>query len=372
MKKVTWSGLLLIIFLCLIAAWYVFFRQTPPANTTHEQSTPVTAVAAKLSDVPVFIDALGTVTATRTVTIVPQIDGILDQVYFKEGQPVKQGQLIAHIDSRQLEAQRLAAQGTLVHDQALLLNDQQNLRRYQQSIKSGAITQQMLDTQVATVKEDEGTVQTDSGTVKNLDVELSYTAITSPVEGVIGLRLVDPGNYITTTSTTGIAVITQLDPATVLYAVPEDYRDQISAAITHGTVPVFAYNRDDQRLLSQGQLIAVDNQVDTSTGTIKVKAEFPNSGNVLFPNQFVNVHMQVNTLKHVPVIPTAAIQHGSKGDFIFVVGGANKVELRNVKVGPTSGQNSAILNNGVQPGERIVTDGADKLDNGSLIRIVSP
>lgn len=372
MRKVTFVGLMLVILVCLLTIWFLFLRDAKSAKVPHDQGTPVTAVAVKLSDVAVFIDALGTVTPTRTVTVVPQIDGILDEVYFKEGQQVKQGQLIAHIDSRQIEAQLIAAKGAWVRDQALLGNDQQNLRRYQLSVKSGAITQQMLDTQAATVKEDEGTVQTDTGTVKNLEVQLSYCSITSPVDGVIGLRLVDPGNYITTNSTTGIAVITQLDPATVLYAVPEDYRDQINQAIARGTVPVLAYNRDGQQQLSQGSLIAVDNQVDTSTGTIKVKAEFANSSNTLFPQQFVNVRMQVDTLKQVPIVPTAAIQHGSKGEFIFVVGSDKKVELRNIKPGPVSGLNTAILNNGVKQGERVVTDGADKLDNGSHVRIVSP
>jgi len=207
--------------------------------------------------------------------------------------------------------------------------------------------------------------------VKNLQVQVSYCTITSPVDGVVGLRLVDPGNYVTTASTTGVAVITQLQPATVVYAVPEDYLGQIRQAMSRGAVAVLAYDRDKKTLLARGSLLAVDNQVDTSTGTIKVKAEFPQSGDALFPNQFVNARMQADTLNQIPVIPTAAIQHGTNGDFVFVVGTGGKVALRNVKAGPVSGDNTAILDGGVKAGERVVTDGADKLDNGSVVRVVA-
>jgi multidrug efflux system membrane fusion protein len=328
-------------------------------------------VAARLADVPVYIDSLGTVTPTRTVTVITQVNGILDSVDFKEGQFVHRGQVIARIDSRALEAQLVQAQGTLTHDKAALANAQLDLQRYRQLIKVGSITQQTLDTQVATVNEDQGTVVSDTGNVKNLQVQVSYCTITSPVDGVVGLRLVDPGNYVTTASTTGVAVITQLQPATVVYAVPEDYLGQIRQAMSRGAVAVLAYDRDKKTLLARGSLLAVDNQVDTSTGTIKVKAEFPQSGDALFPNQFVNARMQADTLNQIPVIPTAAIQHGTNGDFVFVVGTGGKVALRNVKAGPVSGDNTAILDGGVKAGERVVTDGADKLDNGSMVRVVA-
>jgi multidrug efflux system membrane fusion protein len=370
-KQIGWAALVVVVLLVAVAAW--FYRGRHPASTpaAAPRGIPVSAVAVKLADVPVYIDALGTVTAIRTVTLITQVNGILDSVNFQEGQHVKKGQVIAHIDSRQLEAQLQQAQGTLVHDQATLANDRLNLQRYQTLIKAGSITQQTLDTQVATVKQDEGTVTADTGNVKNLQVQVDYCTITSPVDGVIGLRLVDPGNYVTTTSTTGMAVITQLDPATVIFAVPEDYLGQIHAAMARGPVKVFAWDRDKRKLLATGTLLALDNQVDTTTGTVKVRAQFEHAGDALFPNQFVNARMQADTLDQVPVIPTSAIQHGTNGDFVFVVGAGNKAALRNVKTGPVSGDDTAILDSGVKPGERVVTDGADKLDNGTAVRVVA-
>ncbi|WCM21688.1 efflux RND transporter periplasmic adaptor subunit [Paraburkholderia bryophila] len=366
-----WPALVVLVLLIVLAVWLLFFRHPARKAPAVPPGTPVSAVAAKLADVPVYIDSLGTVTPTRTVTVITQVNGILDSVDFKEGQLVHRGQVIARIDSRALEAQLVQAQGTLTHDKAALANAQLDLQRYRQLIKVGSITQQTLDTQLATVNEDQGTVVSDTGNVKNLQVQVSYCTITSPVDGVVGLRLVDPGNYITTTSTTGVAVITQLQPATIVYAVPEDYLGQIHRAMSRGAVAVLAYDRDKKTLLSHGTLLAVDNQVDTATGTVKVKAEFPQSGDALFPNQFVNARMQADTLKQIPVIPTAAIQHGTNGDFVFVVGAGNKVALLNVKAGPVSGDNTAILDGGVKAGEQVVTDGADKLDNGSAVRVVA-
>ncbi|WP_206956568.1 efflux RND transporter periplasmic adaptor subunit [Trinickia acidisoli] len=359
--------------LACVAVWATatHFAHGADKPTAAPRGTPVTAVAVKLADVPVYIDALGTVTPVRTVTLITQVNGILDSVDFKEGQSVHKGQVIAHIDSRQLEAELQQAQGTLEHDKATLTNDRLNLKRYQQLIKVGSITQQTLDTQTATVAQDEGTVQADAGNVKNLQVQVGYCTITSPVDGVIGLRLVDPGNYVSTTSTTGMAVITQLEPATVIYAVPEDYLGRIHTAMGRGPVKVLAYDRDKRTLLATGTLLALDNQVDTTTGTVKVRAVFPHVGDALFPNQFVNARMQADLLSQVPVIPTAAIQHGTNGDFVFVVGPGNKAQLRNIKEGPVTGNDTAVLGNGVKAGEQVVTDGADKLDNGSLVRVVS-
>ncbi|MGF6612647.1 multidrug efflux system membrane fusion protein [Paraburkholderia sp. WSM4175] len=332
---------------------------------------PVSAVAASVTDVPVYIDSLGTVTPTRTVTVITQVNGILRSVDFNEGQTVRKGQVIARIDSRALDAQLLQAQGTLRHDQAVLANAKLDLQRYQQLIKAGSITQQTLDTQVAAVQEDEGTVLADTGNVNNLQVQVGYCTITSPVDGVVGLRQVDPGNYVSSTSTNGIAVITQLQPATVMYSVPEDYLGQIRRAMSQGEVQVLAYDRDGKSLLAKGSLLAVDNLVNTSAGTINVKAVFPDSGNALFPNEFVNVRMQVDTLHRIPVVPTTAIQHGANGDFVFVIGGAGAVALRNVKTGPVKGDDTAILDGGVKAGERVATDGADRLDTGSIVKVVA-
>jgi multidrug efflux system membrane fusion protein len=368
-KSRLWAGCVVLLLVVAVIVFLHFHDAKKPVAPP--PATPVTAVAAKLANVPVYIDALGTVTPTRTITVVTQVNGILNTVNFKEGQRVKAGQVIATIDSRALEAQLLQAQGTLAHDQAALANARVDLGRFQQLIKIGSITQQTLDTQVATVQEDEGTVKSDAGNVKNLQVQVSYCTITSPVDGVVGLRLVDPGNYVTTAATTGVAVITQLSPATVVYAVPEDYLGQIHQAMARGAVPVAAFDRDKKSLLSTGTLLALDNQVDTATGTVKVKATFPTGADTLFPNQFVNARMQADTLNQVPVVPTAAIQHGSNGDFVFVVGANNKVTLRNVKSGPSYQDDTTILDNGVKPGEQVVTDGADKLDTGSLVKVVA-
>jgi membrane fusion protein, multidrug efflux system len=362
------GSIVLLIVVAGIAFFHFHNAQKPHAPPP---ATPVTAVAAKLANVPVYIEALGTITPTRTVTVMTQVNGILNTVAFKEGQRVKAGQVIATIDSRALQAQLLEAQGMLAHDQAALANARTDLVRYQQLIKAGSITQQTLDTQIALVHEDEGTVQADAGSVKNLQVQVSYCTITSPVDGVIGLRLVDPGNYVTTAATTGIAVITQLQPATVVYAVPEDYLGQIHRAMARGAVTVYAYDRDEKKLLATGSLLALDNQVDTATGTVKVKASFPTGADTLFPNQFVNARMQANTLSQVAVVPTAAIQHGTNGDFVFVVGAGNKVTLRNVKSGPAYQDDTAILDDGIKVGEQVVTDGADKLDNGSRVKVVA-
>jgi multidrug efflux system membrane fusion protein len=361
--------MLLIVVVAILLVVHFFFgaKKAKPAA----MATPVTAVAVKLADVPVFIDALGTVTPTRSVTVATQVDGILSAVDFTEGQHVGKGQVIAHIDDRALKAQLAQARGVLAHDQAVAANAKLDLARFRETIKAGSITQQTLDTQVATVQEAEGTVAADAGAVRNLEVQVGYCTIASPVDGVVGLRLVDPGNYVTTASTTGIAVITQMDPATVVFAVPEDDLGPINQALTRGAVTVYAYDRDKKTLLATGSVLALDNQVDTTTGTVKIKAQMPQAGNALFPNQFVNARLQVDTLRQVPVVPTAAIQHGTNGDFVFVVGAGNKVTLRNISSGPASGDDTALLKQGAKPGERVVTDGADKLDNGSPVKVVT-
>ncbi|MFJ2362769.1 efflux RND transporter periplasmic adaptor subunit [Pseudomonas sp. NPDC087697] len=359
------------VLLVLLAAALWFYRESgqhkgKPALLAE----PVAVAAVTLQDMPVYIDALGTVTPTRSVTIVTQVNGILASVEFTEGQQVRKGQVIARIDDRELKAQLAEARGTLAHDQALLSNSQRDLARFRELIKVGSTSQQTLDTQASLVQQQQGTVAADQGSVQNLEVQLSYCTVTSPVDGVVGLRQVDPGNYVTTANATGIAVITQMHPATVVFAVPEDDLGAIHQAMAKGPVTVLAYDRNKHSLLGTGNLLALDNQVDTSTGTIKVKAQFDDSGNALFPNQFVNARLKADTLSQVPVTPTTAIQHGSKGDFVFVVNG-DKASLRNIKAGPSMGDVTAILDNGLKPGEQVITEGADKLDDGSPVKVVA-
>jgi len=331
---------------------------------------PVAAVAVTLQDVPVFIDALGTVTPTRSVSVTTQVNGILASVEFTEGQTVRQGQVIARIDDRAIKAQLAQARGVLAHDQAVLDNARRDLARFRELIRIGSVSQQTLDTQVSTVQQLAGTVAADQGAVQNLEVQLSYCTLTSPVDGVVGLRQVDPGNYVSSTATTPIAVITQMRPAMVVFAVPEDALGRIRQAMAKGSVSVLAYDRDKRNLLSSGSLLAVDNQVDTSTGTVRVKAQFEQDDHSLFPNQFVNARLKADTLVQVPVVPTRAIQHGSQGDFLFIVQGG-KAQLRHVRSGPASADLTAILEDGVKVGEQVITEGADKLDDGSPIKVVS-
>ena len=349
---------------------YFYWPATSHKTRPMTKGEPVAAVAVVQQDVPVYIDALGTVTPTQSITVISQVDGILSAVEFKEGQQVRKGQVIARIDDRALKAQLAQAKGVLAHDQAVLSNAQRDLVRYRELIKAGSISQQTLDTQISSVAQQVGTVAADLGSVQNLQVQLSYCTITSPVDGIVGLRQVDPGNYVTTAGTTGIAVITQMKPATVVFAVPEDDLGAINQAKAAGDVNVLVYDRNKKSLLASGQLLALDNQVDTSTGTIKVKAQFDDANHVLFPNQFVNARLKAQTLSQVPVVPTRAIQHGSKGDFVFVVAG-DKASLRNVKSGPAMGDVTAILEAGVKPGEQVITEGADKLDDGSAIKVVA-
>jgi membrane fusion protein, multidrug efflux system len=331
---------------------------------------PVAAVAVALQDIPVYIDALGTVTPTRSVSVTTQVNGILASVEFQEGQAVRQGQVIARIDDRAIKAQLDQARGVLAHDQAVLDNARRDLARYRELIKAGSVSQQTLDTQVASVRQLAGTVAADQGAVRNLEVQLDYCTITSPVEGVVGLRQVDPGNYVSTASNTPIAMITQMRPAMVVFAVPEDDLGRIHQAMGRGNVKVLAYDRDKRDLLASGTLLALDNQVDPATGTVKAKARFDQSGNGLFPNQFVNARLEADILHQVPVVPTRAIQHGSQGDFLFIAEG-QKAVLRHVRSGPAGNDVTAILEAGVKAGEQVITEGADKLDDGSPIKVVA-
>lgn len=361
-------GVLLFLLLAIALFFYLFAARPKPKPPVAGE--PVAAVAVKLQDVPVYIDALGTVTPTRSVTVITQVNGILASVEFKEGQRVSKGQVIARIDDRALKAQLAQAKGVLAHDQAVLTNAQHDLARFRELVKIGSTSQQTLDTQASLVQQQQGTVAADLGSVQNLEVQLSYCTITSPINGVVGLRLVDPGNYVISGSTTGIAVITQMTPATVVFAVPEDDLGTINQSLARGMVTVLVYDRNKHDLLATGNLLALDNQVDISTGTIKVKAQFDDSGDKLFPNQFVNARLKADTLSQAPVVPTPAIQHGSKGDFVFVVAG-DKASLRMIKAGPSMGDVTAILDDGLKNGEQVITEGADKLDDGSPVKVVA-
>ncbi|CAD6528571.1 Multidrug resistance protein MdtA [Paraburkholderia sabiae] len=359
-----------------VIVWQAYAAFHKPAHPP-AQETPVTIGTVKRADVPLQLDALGTVTPRATVTVKTQVNGTLEAVLVKEGQRVKAGQPIARIDSRALRAQLLEAQGTLEHDEALLANAQADLKRYETLIDGGSISRQTLDTQRATLRQYQGTVKADQGSVANLQVQVGYCDIVAPMDGTIGLLSTDAGNYVTTSDTTGIATITSDSPTTVVYALPEDRMgDVVDAFHDKGALPVEIFARDKRTVLDHATLAAIDNQADTTTGTVKLKASAPNAGGKLFPNRFVNVRMTVGTLNDALTVPTVAIQHGASGDFVLtlastdVTKGAGKVALRRVTAGVAYNDATVIAQGNLKAGDAIVLDGADKLDDGSAVKIV--
>ncbi|BET11392.1 MdtA/MuxA family multidrug efflux RND transporter periplasmic adaptor subunit [Pandoraea sputorum] len=348
-------------------------RGGPPAGMAGAgaPATPVTAVAAKTGDLPVFLNGLGTVTPTRSVTVHSRVDGQLMKVHFKEGDLVKAGQLLAEIDPRPFQVQVTQMEGQLARDQALLKNAQLDLARYETLLKQDSIATQTVDTQRALVKQYEGTVKSDQGQLDNARLQLNYASVTAPVSGLAGLRQVDPGNIIHASDTNGIVIINEVTPITVVYTIPEDNLPKVVKRSRGGeTLPVEAFDRAGKTKLADGKLASIDNQIDTTTGTVKLKAEFANADGTLFPNQFVNVKMLVDTLKGVTLIPSAAVQRGTQGSFVYTVQPDQTVKLKTVKLGPTDGTNTAV-ESGIDPGEKLVIDGMDKLRDGAKVEVIT-
>ncbi len=332
----------------------------------HQIAIPVVAAQAKLGDLARYLSAIGTVTPLATVTVQSRVAGQIMAVYFREGQIVQQGQLLVQIDPRPYQVQVEQAQGQFARDTATLRNDSLNLTRDRVLSQQNVIARQTLDTQQAAVLQDRGTLQTDRANVNNARLQLAYSRITAPIGGRIGLRLVDPGNIIQTNSAQGIAVITQLQPITVVFSIPEDNLELILAAMKAGVLPAAAYDRSFKSQLATGSLLTLDSQIDTSTGTIKLKAEFPNRDQTLFPNQFVNVRLLAQTLHNQVLIPLPAVQRSSLGSFVYLVKSDKTVELRKIELGLTEGDTAAV-ESGLAPGETVVTDGVDRLQQGSLV-----
>jgi membrane fusion protein, multidrug efflux system len=322
-------------------------------------------------DIGVNLNALGTVTSLATVTIRTQISGYLTRVVFKEGDEVKKGDLLAEIDPRPYEAALAQQRGQLARDEATLKGAQVDLTRYQGLAAQNAVPHQQLDTQIALVATDQGTVEADRGLVKAAEVNLAYTKIVSPLDGRVGLRLVDQGNYVTPGDTNGLVVITQIQPISVLFTIPEDNLQAISKRLQAGAkLPVTALNRSGSATLAEGTLTTFDSQIDPTTGTIKLRAEFPNEGKTLYPNQFVNIRLLLDTHKDVVTMSTSGIQRGVPGTFVYLVQDDSTVTVRPVKLGITDGDRVEVLS-GVQPGDRIVIDGADKLREGAKVIVRS-
>ena len=336
------------------------------------RAQPVAAATARIGDINIVQTALGTVTALRTVTVKPRVDGQLASVAFTEGQLVKAGDTIAQIDPVPFQVALNQAEGQLARDAAQLNNARLDLERYRTLLSQDSIATQQVDQQAAQVKQFEGTVKIDQAQVDNAKLQLSYAHITAPITGRIGLRLVDPGNQVHGSDAAGLAVITQLDPIAVIFTIPQDTLPRIMTRLKSGEKPpVEAWDRDQKNLLAAGKLITVDNQIDVTTGTVKLKAEFPNSDGKLFSNQFVNVRMVVDTLRGVVLVPSAAIQRNDKGTIVYVVKDDSTVAVRPVQAGATEGLNVAVLS-GLQAGERVIVDGVDRIREGAKVEVTEP
>jgi membrane fusion protein, multidrug efflux system len=338
-----------------------------PARANASPTLPVTVAPVLRQDLPIYLSGLGSVSAYYTVSVKTRVDGQLVDVKFREGQFVNKGDLLAVVDPRPFEVQLEQAQATLFKDQATLRDAHLNYERYKGLLQnSGAMSQQQVDTQQATVDQLEGAVRNDQAQVDNAKLNLTYCHITAPVSGRIGLRLVDPGNMVHAADSNPLLVITQLQPIAVLFTLPEDQLQTVSQHMRRGPLDVDAYSRDDQTKLASGKLLTIDNQIDQSTGTGRLKAVFSNKGDELWPNQFVNIHLLLETEKNAVVVPSAALQRGPDGNYVFVVKPDKTVEVRPVTVSISQG-NLAQIASGLSPNETVVTDGQDKLQAGSRV-----
>ncbi|HEY3790486.1 MAG TPA: MdtA/MuxA family multidrug efflux RND transporter periplasmic adaptor subunit [Bradyrhizobium sp.] len=351
--------------------WWTKHQAAPEHARGGRNAVPMSIVPETVGkgDIGINLNGLGTVTSLATVTIRSQISGYLLKNDFTEGDEVKKGDLIAEIDPRPYEATLAQAKGNLARDQALLKGAQVDLTRYQGLAAQNAVPRQTLDTQVALVAQDQGTVEADTAAVKSAEVNLQYTRILSPLDGRVGLRQVDQGNYVTPGDTNGIVVITQLKPISVLFTVPEDNLQAISKRLQAGAVlPAAALDRSGARKIADGTLQTFDSQIDPTTGTIKLRAQFPNETEALYPNQFVNVQLLLDTHKDVTIMPTAGVQRGVPGTFVYLVNADDTVSVRKIELGVTDGDRVEVRS-GLQPGDRIVVDGADKLRDGAKINV---
>jgi membrane fusion protein, multidrug efflux system len=335
------------------------------ANAT--QAVQVTVASARKQDLPIYLSGLGSIQAYYTVSVKSRVDGQLVDIRFREGQFVKQGDLLAVIDPRPYQVALEQAQAQLFKDQASLRDAKLNYQRYKDLLQnSGAMSQQQVDTQQATVDQLQGAVQNDQAAVDSAKLNLTYCHITAPVSGRIGLRLVDPGNIVHAADTTAMLVITELQPITAIFTLPEDQLLEVAQHMSKGALEVDAYSRDDLTKLTTGKLLTIDNQIDQTTGTGRLKAVFENKESALWPNQFVNIHLLLETQKDATVIPSAAVQRGPQGNYVFVMKQDKTVEVRPVNVAVTQGNVSQIAS-GVSPGDVVVTDGQDKLQQGSRV-----
>jgi len=378
-KKI-WGWLVLLVITILVVGVTFVIRhnnksaQDATARKFDQKSRPIPVLAALAvnRDMNVYLEALGTVASRNTVIVRTRVNGQLMKLYFREGQTVKAGDLLAEVDPRPYEVQLAQMEAQLTKDKATLNNNEVDLQRYKTLLAQDSIASQQVDTQEALVRQTRATVAADQAQVDNAKLQLSYCRTPALFGGVVGLRQVDPGNQIQTTDAAGIVTITQMQPITVLFPIPEDNLPTVIKRMqAGGEVRVEAFDRGKTIKLAEGKLLTLDNQIDTTTGTIKLRAEFKNDQNTLFPNQFVNIRMLVDTQKNAIVVPTAAVQSGSKGSNVYVVKSDDSVELRPIKTGVAEGD-YIVVSNGLASGESVVVDGADKLRDGAKVKPIVP
>lgn len=371
-----WTAFALIsaaLFFLLKSEWFAGRQEDPFSNSPAKpgpDTIPVVAVAAAQQDFPVYLNALGTVTPLHTVTVRPRVDGELLRVAFKEGEMLRAGELLAEIDPRPFEAQLLQAEGQLLHDEALLKNAEIDLSRYRTLLAQDSIAAQQTATQETLVNQYRGMVKTGRGRIADAKLQLSYARIVAPIAGRAGLRLVDAGNIVHAADASGLVVITQIQPIAVVFTLAEDDLPAVMQRLRAGAgIELQAYDRSGSNKLADGRLLAVDNQIDPATGTVKLKGQFGNEDQALFANQFVNVKMLLETLRAVTVIPAAAIQRGAPGAFVYVVNADMTVSARPLRLGPSDGEKTAVLE-GLKANERVVVDGVDKLHEGAKVELI--
>jgi membrane fusion protein, multidrug efflux system len=375
-RPLVWIAIVAALAAAAALAWFRLPHAIPSVNRAdhsarHEQPPQTVRVGpVALGDMPIAIDALGTVTPFETVTIRTQIAGVLQNVGFTEGQIVKQGDFLAQIDPRPYESALAQAQGQLAKDQALLGQAESDLARYQQLAKQDSISKQQVADQIALVAQDKAAVTGDQAMVKTAELNVGYTHIVSPITGRVGLRLVDPGNYLQPSDAAGIVVITQIDPISVVFTTPESNLPRIAARLNSGAkLPVTVLDRDNVHALATGTLTTYDSQIDVTTGTIRMRAEFANPDARLFPQQFVNVRLLVDTMTGATLAPNAAIQLGASGNFVYLLNADSTVSKRDVTLGPSDSKHTVIAS-GLKAGEKVVIDGVDHLRDGVKVKVV--
>jgi membrane fusion protein, multidrug efflux system len=367
-----------VLVLCIVgaAAYFLYpkFVGTAEAQSQGKKAdkrggvVPVVAATSRQGDMPVYLGGLGSVTAFNTVTVRSRVDGQIVKIAFTEGQLVKEGDLLVEIDPRPFQVMLEQAEAQKARDVALLQNAVLDQERYKVLFAQQAIPKQQLDTQLSTVAQSEATIKSDQAAIDNAKLQLVYSKITSPLTGRIGLRLVDQGNIIHATDVNGLVVITQLQPIAVIFNIAEDSLPEVRKKMANGTLRVDAYDRDLKKKLAQGQLLTIDNQIDQSTGTVRFKAQFENTDNSLFPNQFVNARLLLDTRHNAVIIPTAAIQRSSQSAFVYVIKPDNTAEVRNIVSTLTEGDEAAV-DSGLATGEIVVIDGVDKLQQGTKVSV---